>query len=250
MKICGIYKITSPSNKIYIGQSVNIMGRWGIYNGLHCKLQSKLYSSLKKYGANNHKFEILCQCSREELNNLEVYYIGLYNSFNTECGLNLKEGGGGKGKLSDEAKRNMSAGQKGKKMPEGFGAKIGLIIKGRKMSEKQKAQISARQKGRKRTPETIAKWRASYVPPVISEETREKLRVSSTGRKRSPESIAKTIFHNTGRKVSDETRKKMREKALGNTRGLGKKHSEESKKRMSASRLKYISENGLYKRKK
>jgi group I intron endonuclease len=94
MKICGIYKITSPSNKVYIGQSIDIIKRFKFYCGLHCRQQQLIYNSLKKHGVDKHKFEVLCQCSREELNNLEVYYIDLYQSFNSKFGLNLKEGGG------------------------------------------------------------------------------------------------------------------------------------------------------------
>ena len=94
-KICGIYKIASPSRKIYIGQSVNIKKRWNEYKRLDCKKQSLLYHSLQKHGVDKHSFEILCQCRPEELNNLEIYYIELYQSFNSEYGLNLIEGGKG-----------------------------------------------------------------------------------------------------------------------------------------------------------
>jgi len=48
--ICGIYKITSPSDKIYIGKAVNVYSRWGGYRGLDCKGQPKLYNSLKNTG--------------------------------------------------------------------------------------------------------------------------------------------------------------------------------------------------------
>ena len=47
MKI-GIYKITSPSNKIYIGKSNNINRRFKEYIKLRCKQQPKLYNSFKK----------------------------------------------------------------------------------------------------------------------------------------------------------------------------------------------------------
>lgn len=33
-KICGIYKITSPSGKVYIGQSNNIIKRWITYKSI------------------------------------------------------------------------------------------------------------------------------------------------------------------------------------------------------------------------
>ena len=59
MKVIGIYKITSPSNKIYIGQGIDIYIRWNEYKRLKCKRQPKLYASLKKHGVDNHKFEIV-----------------------------------------------------------------------------------------------------------------------------------------------------------------------------------------------
>ncbi|HEC36627.1 hypothetical protein LCGC14_1312370 [marine sediment metagenome] len=49
-KICGIYKITSPTKKIYIGQSIDINRRKIIYKNILCKLQRKIYNSLKKHG--------------------------------------------------------------------------------------------------------------------------------------------------------------------------------------------------------
>ena len=59
IKICGIYKITSPSGRIYIGQAKNLRKRLNSYKGLHCKGQTKLYNSLKKYGWENHQFDII-----------------------------------------------------------------------------------------------------------------------------------------------------------------------------------------------
>ena len=75
MKICGIYKITSPTNKIYIGQSVDILKRIEHYRNCRCEAQRLLYRSIKKHGWDKHKLEILCQCDKTDLNQLEVYYI-------------------------------------------------------------------------------------------------------------------------------------------------------------------------------
>lgn len=110
----GIYKITSPSGKIYIGQGVNIEHRWECYKGLHCKTQTKLYNSFLKHGVENHNFEIIHTCKEEELNDLEIYYINFYNTFNTEHGLNLREGGNSGGRLSDETKKKQSEAKIGK----------------------------------------------------------------------------------------------------------------------------------------
>lgn len=114
MKICGIYKITSPTNKIYIGQSIDIITRWKKYYNLNCKQQPKIYASLKKHGASNHNFEIICQCDKSELNNLEKYYIDLYKTFNTKSGLNLLNGGN-LNKFSEETRLKMSLSKIGKK---------------------------------------------------------------------------------------------------------------------------------------
>jgi len=77
----GIYKITSPSNKIYIGQSINIKRRFNQYRLLDkSSIGPKLYNSLKKHGPKNHKFEILEECYVQELNGKEVHYKLEYNS--------------------------------------------------------------------------------------------------------------------------------------------------------------------------
>jgi hypothetical protein len=86
--ITGIYKITSPSNKIYIGQSINIQRRFKEYKMLQCVSQPKLYRSLKKYGQEDHLFEIIEECPFEELNERERYWQDKYNVLN-ENGLNL-----------------------------------------------------------------------------------------------------------------------------------------------------------------
>jgi group I intron endonuclease len=85
----GIYKITNPNEKIYIGQSIDIKRRFRNYKRLSdCKKQTALYNSFMKYGVENHKFEILTECTIEELNNLERYYQDLYDVTNSKIGLN------------------------------------------------------------------------------------------------------------------------------------------------------------------
>lgn len=86
--ICGIYKITSPSRKVYIGQSKNIYKRWLQYRSLNCKSQILLYNSLKKYGVDKHVFEIVCECSPLDLISLEQDYIYLFDCENSKHGLN------------------------------------------------------------------------------------------------------------------------------------------------------------------
>lgn len=76
----GIYKITSPSGKVYIGQSVDIQQRFYYYKkGKNYKIQTRLRHSIEKYGIENHLFEILHLCTVEELNAYERYYQDLFD---------------------------------------------------------------------------------------------------------------------------------------------------------------------------
>ena len=97
----GIYKITSPSKKIYIGQSVDIEKRFRSYKNLsHCKSQIKLYNSFLKYGVNNHIFEIVEECSIELLNDKERYYQDFYNVLNSGLNCLLTKTNDRSGKMS------------------------------------------------------------------------------------------------------------------------------------------------------
>jgi hypothetical protein len=101
----GIYKITSPSNKIYVGQSIDIERRFKHYKNLkEIKGQKKIYYSIKKYGYENHVFEILEKCNVDELDSKEEYWIVFYDSCNK--GLNISEGGGSFGKFNKGKKRS------------------------------------------------------------------------------------------------------------------------------------------------
>lgn len=75
----GIYKITSPTGKVYVGSSINIEKRIKYYKALACKGQKRLFASLNKYGFNNHNFEILEECNVDELHFKENQYGTLFN---------------------------------------------------------------------------------------------------------------------------------------------------------------------------
>ena len=74
----GIYKITNLiTQKSYIGQSLNINRRFQE----HCrKNEQQIDQSIQKYGLDNFKFEILEECSAEQLNDREDYWIEYYNT--------------------------------------------------------------------------------------------------------------------------------------------------------------------------
>jgi len=107
-KICGIYKITNPKGRIYIGQSIDIQKRKNRYKNNSCKTQTRLCRSILKYGFDKHKFEIIDYCDPKDLNEREAYYIDLYQCFENENGLNLRAGGGSNGGHSEESKKKLS----------------------------------------------------------------------------------------------------------------------------------------------
>ena len=89
-----IYKILTPANKIYIGQTINYKQRVNSYKNYKSKrTQKKLIESFNDYGFEKHQFEILIKCDREKLCYWEKFYIQLFDSFNTDYGLNQTTGG-------------------------------------------------------------------------------------------------------------------------------------------------------------
>lgn len=79
-KISGIYKITSPTNKVYVGQAVDLWKRYIAYRGMYSSIwqQRKIFNSIKKYGFEAHLFEVLEACDKSLLNIKERYYQDLY----------------------------------------------------------------------------------------------------------------------------------------------------------------------------
>ena len=85
----GIYKITDLSNnKSYIGQSVNIQRRFL----QHLRKDTiAIDIAINQKGFQNFTFQILEECSKEELNEKEQYWIEYYDSFYN--GYNANKGG-------------------------------------------------------------------------------------------------------------------------------------------------------------
>ena len=126
----GIYKIISPSGKIYIGKAFDIKRRWNSYYGLHkLIIGPKLYNSLKKYGPKNHIFKVLEECDKKLLEEKEAYYKQqvideLGWNFALFCEI-FDKGGGPK---SEETKRKIGEGNKGKIMTEEHKKKLNVKI--------------------------------------------------------------------------------------------------------------------------
>ena len=83
----GIYKITNQKTKeCYIGQAVDLASRWKDHAkcglGIDTPAGNKLYKAIQDFGIWNFSWEVLEICPRDQLNEKEKYYIGLYDSKN------------------------------------------------------------------------------------------------------------------------------------------------------------------------
>lgn len=139
----GIYKITSPSNKIYVGQSINIEKRFKQYKRLDCKKQPKLYNSLLKYGWEKHIFEIIEECNENQLNEREIFWKQYYNTINE--GLNCELFDIGQGYRSEEVKNKISNSLKGKSKSQEHCLNLSKSKTG--IPSKRKGQPDLKQKG-------------------------------------------------------------------------------------------------------
>jgi len=213
--ICGIYKITSPKGKVYVGLSVNIERRFASYNKFKCENQTLLINSFKKHGILNHIFEIIHVCDENELNELEIFYGNIYKVTDRKYGLNIKECGGSSGRLPEESLKKISNSTKGAKNH----------FYGKKHTEESKKKISDKaigrtnpMKGKKHTPETKEKISKAHTGKYIGENN---------------------PFY--GKKHTQETKEKIRQERIGKSSPLkGTKQSDENKSKISKTLKKYF----------
>lgn len=226
----GIYQIMNKfSGDFYIGSSVNISNRLG--NHIRRLRSNKhdnqhLQNAWNKYGANNFEFKVILYCDKE----MCIYYEqacidGLKPEYNI-----LPTAGSPLGhKHTSETRTKMSA------------ARIGI-----KLSDETRAKMSACQLGKKYSDEHKAKLRAAHLGHKHSEETKAKIGLASrnvsakTRQMRREAMLGNTIC--VGRKVSEEHKRKVSLSLIGNTRRFGCKCSEETKAKMSAVHLRMSDE--------
>ena len=193
--ICGVYKITNLVNyKVYIGQSINIVNRWKDHvhalnrNDSSCTLLQRAWN---KYGEENFSFEILELCAEEQLDEIEIKYIEIYDALNPEKGYNIEPGGNKNKHLSDETKQRLRESHLGKHHTDEAKCKMsesrtgeGNGMYGRRHTEEAKQKMSVARKGKLAHPiSDYQRERASQanLGKVVSEETRKKLSEANKG---------------------------------------------------------------------
>jgi len=211
----GIYKIRNIINgKVYVGSSVNITKRWYDHKSnlrLNKSKSKKLQQAYIKYGEDNFLFEIIEECSKELLIEREQYWMDTNDSYKNGYNLrpkaenNLSIIGPNTGKIfSKEIREKMSESYKGKIPYNKLNLDLDLIKKlyiGDNLSAKNVSYILG--------------CSQSVITKTLKENKLTK-----------PYHIA----HN------DETRKISAKKLMGKPSGmLGKKHSEETRKKMKES---------------
>jgi group I intron endonuclease len=153
----GVYKITSPTGKIYVGQSVNLEKRKKCYQQLQVKRQPKIYLSLLKHGWENHIWEEYIT-PKHKLDITEIEFKQqIIDDLGWEKSLFCEIYDNGGGPKSQETKDKMSKSGLGVPQPNGFGENISKKLKGRNVTWGHKL-------GGKDTPRMILR------KPVIQED--------------------------------------------------------------------------------
>lgn len=155
-KLYTIYKHTSPSGKVYIGQTCQkVWVRW-LHNGKGYQDNPILWKAIQKYGWENFTHEILLEgISKSEANYAETYLIKWYKLHHISY--NVTDGGdGGHGLI-----------------PWNKGIKTNIVPwnKGIPMSDEIKAKVSKSKKGQKYGPQTalhsLHKAEAHKIPIIM-----------------------------------------------------------------------------------
>jgi len=198
-----VYLVTNKINgKRYVGQTVNTLEiRWGQHesHSLNIKRAEPFMCALRKYGTENFEIKSLARCeTMQELNHREEYYIELLGTM-APVGYNVQPGGNNK-RMHPDTKKKISLAKIGKKLPP--------------FTEEHKRKISEANKGQN-------------LGGTLSEETRRKISIANSG-ERNP---------GFGKRPSENTIRAVIKANTGNTYWVGKHHNQESKDKMSQSKM-------------
>lgn len=257
----GIYTITSPSGKQYVGSAANFRRRWKkhrveLKTGNHHN--KPLGAAFKKYGLEKLTFSVLLVCSKQDLLLFEQRAIdvllpaynmckvagsclGRVHSQETRAKIALSNTGK---TWTPEQRAAFRAARVGHKHSAEHRAKISKLHLGRKRPMSTRMKISAAHLGRKHSETHRANNSAAQTGKIMAQAVREKISISLKGRERSAEWCANISASQRGRIFSDEHRENLSRAHMGLTQTpesrakksmalTGRKHSDEARARMS-----------------
>lgn len=172
--------LTSPNGKSYIGQTIRFIEE---RFKEHQKKESgcvALCNAIKKYGWSSFIVDYY-ECSDDELNKNEKWMVKLLRTL-SPSGYNLREGGGSRGKHSEESKKKNSEAHLGKKHTEETKekcreTKIGEKhpMYGKPKSDETKRRIGESNLGKTHSEEAKQKMREAKLGKTLSDEHKQKL---------------------------------------------------------------------------
>ena len=207
----GVYAITCLVNdKKYIGCSKDVRGRFSVHkaelrNNHHNN--KAMQDDWNKYGECSFEFDLLEECSVEELSDKEEFWIEYYGSHYSDMLYNQVQGGLSRsgernpmyGKhFSEESRSNQSI-----RMKEYLSDPTHHPMYGKHHTEESKKNISQSLTGRHNSAESNAKrskWAKEYFSNIENcpfyghhhtQETKDKIRQINSNRKHTPEELKK-----------------------------------------------------------
>lgn len=196
-KISGVYKIVSPTGKIYIGQSSNVWARIGLYKNGWTEQQPKLHRSFNKHEFKNHIFYLLEICDQNNILERETFYKQqVIDELGWDKALFCDLYDQGSGPRSEETCKKLSEGKKGIKHSKSHSNK-GIPRPGFMTEEiKEKIKLANQKPKPPRTQEHNEKIGISQ----LGKSKKHKGRVSPMkGKTQSPESREKARLNNLGK---------------------------------------------------
>lgn len=231
MATSGVYQITNQVNgNRYIGSAVHLAKRWCFHlsqmrRGKHHN--PHLQNAFDKYGEEAFTFSVLEDAEPRKLIEREQYYLDTihpeYNMAPTagsrlglrhtdEARRKISEGNRGK-HVSEETRRRISEAQKGKHLSAEHLSKMrqAWTPKRRQEQAERMRQIVFCRKSFSHTEKTKRKISEAHKGRIVSPEHRKKLSEALKGRRLSDETRRNMSVAQMGHPVSTETKQKLRE---------------------------------------
>lgn len=178
MSTKGVYCLTSPSGKRYVGIACGNGGinrRWNSYKWLVKSIQPQrhLYRALKRHGPTSFKYEVILETNDiEKARRVEMQLIALWHLQDPKKGYNITAGG--------------QSGMAGRKHSL---ETLEKMAKARK--ERKPVSDETRAKMQKSAKQRVKDGRNAIIGHKQTEQSKQKLREIATGRKMSQESLQK-----------------------------------------------------------